>query len=72
MAMQSTLHSFTKLMRLLEKSGMMSQVQVWSIGMAGMARCAVAEDVQALPEAMRMVVGGAAILMLSSGAAVVK
>ena len=59
-------------MRLLEKPGMMQPVRAWSIGMVIMARCMVAEDVQALPEAMRMVVGGAIVLMLRSGAAVVK
>ena len=39
-------------MRLLEKLGMMCPVRACSIGMAGIARRAVAEDVQALPMAL--------------------
>ena len=62
-AVQPALHSFPKLMRLLEKPGMMCPVRACSVGMVGMARHVVAEDVQASLGAMRMVVGGAAMLM---------
>ena len=72
MAVQPASHSFPRLMRLLEKLGMMCPVRACSIGMAGIARRAVAKDVQASPEAVRIVVRGAAMLMWRRGAVEVK
>ena len=64
--------SLPRLRRLWANPGMMCPVWACRLGMVEMASCAVAEDMHILPEAVRMVVGGAAWLMCRSGAAVVK
>ena len=71
MAVQSASHNLPRLMRLLVNPRMMCPVRACR-GMVGMASCAKAVDVRALPVAIRMVVGGAAVLMPRSGAVVVK
>ena len=71
-AVQSASHNFPRLMRLLVNSGMMWPVRAWRVGMVGMASWAAAVEEWALPVAVRMVMGGAAGLMLRSGASEVK
>jgi hypothetical protein len=67
-AMQSTSHSFPRLMRLLVNPGMMCPVHVTMVGKVGSANCVVATEVFALPVGVRMVVCGAAQLRSRSRA----
>jgi len=71
-AEQSASHSLPRLSRLLVNPGMMCPVRAARVGIAGMAKTAVAEDALASPVAVRIVVRGPAGLMSRSGASVVK
>ena len=71
-AEQSSSHSFPRLSKLLVKPGMMWPVRARSDGMVGIARTAAPTDVLVSPVAVRIVVLGAWVLMLMSGAVVVK
>ena len=70
-AVQSASHSFPRLSKLLVKPGMMCPVRA-ADGMVGIARTAAPVDVLVSPVAVLIVVFGASLLMLSSGAVCVK
>ena len=70
-ATQSASHSFPRLIKLLVKPGMMCPMRALA-GMVGIARTAAPVDVLVLPVAVLIVVLGASLLMLSSGAVCVK
>ena len=71
-AVQPASHNFPRLMRSLVNPGTIRPVRAATLGKVGSANCAEAMDVNALPVAVRMVVGGAKRLWWRRGAASMK